>query len=418
MHINSSHWQYRWQRFNVFAVSFLAVSVSLGVAVVSIAKLLILIAVLGQLFLDFKNRSFPATAYWPQTAWWIVLAMLWMSLSGLWTEASTTEALAGWGRHSRMLWFLGVVFLLRTPDQAMLTLKWFVAGMAFMLLSSWALVAGWSVPWATAEEAATLGIVHGSTLEQPILLTLLSVILWFLRDQWPQGRWRWIPISLLLLAVTNVFFVMTGRSGFLVMLVFIFLATWWKLSPKWRWTAWGVPIALAALLMVFSPRFNQRAQQITSDVQSYRSGSIETSQAQRLDYWHRSVMAFAETPVWGHGVGSWRLNYDRLGGLQSAAPSNPHQQYLLWAVEGGGVGLFLFMGVLFSHFRDAQVLPLNAKQALWTITAIAAVLGLMNCPYFGAGMGECLLYLAACLCAMRKENHSTVGIYTNQNLGS
>lgn len=406
MHTNNSEWQYRWQRFNVFAVSLLAVSVSLGVAVVSIAKVLLLVAVLGQLFLDLKNRSLPAFSCWPHTTWWIVLAMLWMSLTGFWSEASTSDAWAGWGRHSRILWFLAVFYLLRKPNQAMLTLKWFVAGMTFMLLSSWALVAGWPVPWATAKEVPSLGIVHGSTLEQPILLTLLAVVLWFMRDQWPQGRWRWIPISILLLTVTNVFFVMTGRSGFLVMLTFIFLAVWWKLPPKWRWTAIGVPFVLAALLMVVSPRFNQRTHEINSDVKSYRMGSIETSQAQRLDYWHRSVLALAEKPVLGHGVGSWRLNYERLGGLQANPPSNPHEQYLLWAVEAGGLGLLLFVGILFSHYRDARVLTSNAKQALWTITTIAAVMGLMNCPYFGAGMGECLVYLAACLLALRPPSQA------------
>jgi len=39
---------------------------------------------------------------------------------------------------------------------------------------------------------------------------------------------------------------------------------------------------------------------------------------------------------------------------------------------------------------------------LTTITAIAAVMGLMNCPYFGAGMGECLVYLAASLLLLRR----------------
>jgi len=47
-------------------------------------------------------------------------------------------------------------------------------------------------------------------------------------------------------------------------------------------------------------------------------------------------------------------------------------------------------------------LPLNAKQTLLTVTAIAAVMGLMNCPYFGAGMGECLVYLAASLLALQE----------------
>jgi O-antigen ligase len=397
MHINSSHWQYRWQRFNVFAVSFLAVSVSLGVAVVSIAKLLLLIAVVGQLVWDAKNRSFPALNDWPQMTWWIVLAMAWMSLSGLWTEASSSEALAGWGRHSRILWCVAVLYVLRTSKEALVTLKWFVAGMSFMLLSSWALVAGWPVPWATAKGIPSLGIVHGSTLEQPILLTLLAVVLWFLREHWPQGRGRWIPLGILLLTTINVFFVMTGRSGFLVMLIFILLAVWWQLSAKWRWVAIGVPVVLIGLLLGVSPRFKERIYQIDSDVQSYRLGSVKTSQAQRLDYWHRSLLAIQEKPIAGHGVGSWLMNYHRLGGLQVAAPSNPHQQYLLWAVEGGGLGLLLFLGMLFSQFKDAQTLIPHAKQALFTVTTIAAVMGLMNCPYFGAGMGECLLYLTASL---------------------
>jgi O-antigen ligase len=109
-----------------------------------------------------------------------------------------------------------------------------------------------------------------------------------------------------------------------------------------------------------------------------------------------------EAPLLGHGVGSWRMNYYRLGGVQVDATSNPHQQYLLWAVESGAVGLFLFLGILVFQFKGAYALPLNAKQTLLTVTAMAAVMGVMNCPYFGAGMGECLVYLAASLLALRE----------------
>ena len=391
------NWQHRWQSFAVFSVSFLAVSVSLGVAMVSIAKLLLLIAVVGQLFFDVKHRSFPSIKLWPSMTWWILLAMVWMSLSLWWTESSSADALAGWGRHSRILWFIPVLYLLRSPEQSLLTLKWFVAGMVVMMISSWALVAGLRVPWATAKELPSLGIVHGSTLEQPVLLTFLAVVLWFMRDHWPQGHWRWVPIGILLLTVLNVFFVMTGRSGFLVMLVFISMAVWWQLPKRWRWLVVGLPFVLAALMMVLSPRFQTRTSQVVKDVISYQQGSVESSQGQRLDYWHRSLLAVQEKPLIGHGVGSWRMNYHRLGGMQADAPSNPHQQYLLWLVEAGVVGCILFLGLLFAQYKDAQALPANDRQALTTVTAIAAVMGLMNCPYFGAGMGECLVYLAASL---------------------
>ena len=402
MQIYRSIIQYRLPSFAVFSVSFLAFSVSLGVAMVSIAKLLVLIAVLGQFIQDLRNRSFPSLKSWPQLTWWMLAAMAWMSMSGMWTEASTSEALAGWGRHSRILWFLAVFYVLRTPALALLTLKWFVAGMVIMMLSSWALVIGLPVPWATAQDLPSMGIVHGSTLEQPVLLTLLAVVLWFMRDHWPQGFWRCVPIAVLLLTVLNVFFVMTGRSGFLVMLLFITMAVWWQLPRKWRWLVVGLPFALGALMMLVSPRFQAKTTEVTRDVSIYRQGSIDASQAQRLDYWHRSLLAMKESPLLGHGVGSWRVNYHRLGGMQVAAPSNPHQQYLLWAVESGVVGLFLFLGILVFQLKGAYALPLNAKQTLLTVTAIAAVMGLMNCPYFGAGMGECLVYLAASLLALRK----------------
>ena len=397
-----SNIQYRLPSFAVFAVSFLAFSVSLGVAMVSIAKLLLLIAVLGQFISDVKNRSFPSLKSWPQLTWWVLAAMAWMSLSGMWTEASTSDALAGWGRHSRILWFLAVFYVLRTPALALLTLKWFVAGMVIMMLSSWALVIGLPVPWATAQDLPSMGIVHGSTLEQPVLLSLLAAVLWFMRDHWPKGYWRWAPLLVLLLTVLNVFFVMTGRSGFLVMLLFISMAVWWQLPKKWRWLVVALPFALGALMMVLSPRFQAQTIKVFQGVQSYQQGSIETSQALRLDYWHRSLLAMKEAPLLGHGVGSWRMNYHRLGGVQVDATSNPHQQYLLWAVESGAVGLFLFLGILVFQFKGAYALPLNAKQTLLTVTAMAAVMGVMNCPYFGAGMGECLVYLAASLLALRE----------------
>jgi O-antigen ligase len=285
-------------------------------------------------------------------------------------------------------------------------LKWFVAGMVIMMLSSWALFAGLPVPWATAQVLPSMGIVHGSTLEQPVLLTLLAVVVWFMRDHWPKGHWRWGPILVLLLTVLNVFFVMTGRSGFLVMLLFITMAVWWQLPQKWRWLVVGLPFALGALMMLISPRFQAKTTQVLSDVSVYRQGGIDASQAQRLDYWHRSLLAMKESPLLGHGVGSWRMNYHRLGGMQVDAPSNPHQQYLLWAVESGAVGLFLFLGILVFQLKGAYALPLNAKQTLLTVTAMAAVMGLMNCPYFGAGMGECLVYLAASLLALQ-ENQKT-----------
>jgi O-antigen ligase len=91
--------------------------------------------------------------------------------------------------------------------------------------------------------------------------------------------------------------------------------------------------------------------------------------------------------------------------MQKDPPSNPHQQYLLWAVESGVVGAGLFLAMLFFQFKAANTLQTGAGQTLITLTVISFILGIMNCPYFGAGMGECLVYLSACILAMRDRYH-------------
>jgi hypothetical protein len=40
---------------------------------------------------------------------------------------------------------------------------------------------------------------------------------------------------------------------------------------------------------------------------------------------------------------------------------------------------------------------------LLAVTFVSATMGLMNCPYFGAGMGECVVFLAASLISLRQN---------------
>jgi hypothetical protein len=61
------------------------------------------------------------------------------------------------------------------------------------------------------------------------------------------------------------------------------------------------------------------------------------------------------------------------------------------------------LGILFFQFKGAFTLPENARQTLLTVTFVSATMGLMNCPYFGAGMGECVVFLAASLLSLRQN---------------
>jgi O-antigen ligase len=161
---------------------------------------------------------------------------------------------------------------------------------------------------------------------------------------------------------------------------------------------------MAISLGFVSTRFQTKMTEIKRDVLEYQKGNFDTSQAQRLDYWVKSLQAIQDKPLIGHGVGSWRVNYIRLGGADKVnPPSNPHQQFLLWAVEGGLVGLAFLLAIFIMIYRDSHRLDSAAQQALRATLAITILMGMMNCPLFGAGMGEFIFLIMGALLATKQR---------------
>lgn len=380
------------------AVCLLAVCVSLGAALVSLSKVLVLIAVIGRLVLDWRGGTLRLPRQQPWTIWAVCVALLWMLTTFLWTEAPLPDALTAMLRHARLGWLLAVFYLLRTPAQALTALKWLVMGQLFVVISSWLLWLGVPLPWGN-KYAHDMGILFTSTLEQPIMSSLMLMLLWFFRGLCPTGWRRALLWSVMAMTLGNVLFIMTGRTGFLVILLLISMVVFWEIPKRYRWGVAVLPIVLGVALMSLSPRFKAKMSEISTDVQLYQQGKL-SNQGARLDYWHRSLLAIAEKPLLGHGVGSWRANYLRLGGLQQDAPTNPHQQFLLWTVEAGAFGLLLLVGIFIALYRDARHLGSKGARALIGTTSIAALVGMMNCPFFGVGMGEFFFVMMGGLLAL------------------
>ena len=98
----------------------------------------------------------------------------------------------------------------------------------------------------------------------------------------------------------------------------------------------------------------------------------------------------------------------RLGGLQTNPPSNPHNQFLLWWVEFGGVGLLFLLAFFISIYRDSQLLNLKESRSLICITSLAIVMSLFNCPFYGVGMGEFFMILFGALLATGKDSQANM----------
>lgn len=401
------------QRFAMFAVCCLAVSVSLGVALVSLSKLLMLMAVALKLVQRFGApvTQVGATASHrvpiPLTLWCVLLALSWMALTTLWTEAPGELIVPSLMRHARFWVLVAVWYLIDTPRQAWTVIKCLLAGHVFLVVTSWLMWSGVKVPWAVGMAADDLsqGIPFASRLEQPILYTLAMTQVWYWREHLSARARSWVLWGVLGLTFLNFALVMTGRSGYVSLLLAMSLMLLLGLPKRWRVGALVVPLLAAVVLYNVSPRIHEGANLVYSDVVRYQQGDISTNQGQRLEFWHRSLQAIQDAPWLGHGVGSWNKTYLEHGGAYPTV-SNPHQQFLLWAVEAGLVGLLALLAIFWALWRDARDLPRPASHALWVVTGVSLGISMMNCPFFGAGLGEYFGLLMGVLLAQRTSTSS------------
>jgi len=400
----------RWEMFSLFAVCAMAVCVSLGAALVSLSKVLVLVAVLGRMWLDGWD-GFKTWMRWaPRPVLIIVLAGFWFAISAGWTQADAHEALAAFGRHFRLIWMIAVLYLIRQPSHAWTVLSWLVVGQVFVVLMSWLMWLGVPIPFATAGYPLELGILFTSTLEQPVMETLLVVLLWQFRSRWSNslggsGAGTIGVYAMLGLAVANVFLVMSGRTGYLVMFVFLGLLLWMASPRKLRVALLLLPVLLAVMLFQISPRFHDRVMQVRDDVVHYQQGDINSSQGLRLEMWRVSLDAAQDKPWWGHGVGSYpkiyaayrgrNKDWERLSRISNISSGWPSL---------GLVGLWLLLAFFTSVMFHARQLTADAKGALLATVLIAAVMSLANCPLYDVGIGEFFFLMMAALSAMREVN--------------
>lgn len=389
-----------WSRYTLRAMCALAFCVSLGTALVSIAKLFVLIALIGELVLDGRKVFRFQWKEAPKVYWSVVLAVAWMFITMFWSEAAISDQWKYFYGHSRLLWLLVFVYLLQTQTRAKLALNWLVFGQLFVVTLSWLMWFGVPVPF--TKEPLANAAVFDSYIEQSVMSTLLLTLLWCFKEYWQSIFGKKLYVAIALLVAANVVFVLTGRTGYLVILTFFGVELFRRLPFRHAWVAFVVPVVLAVTFYHVSPRFAARVSESIAHVTAYDGQDAVTSEGQRFDMWYRAVLGIEKKPFLGHGVGSYPRVYTEEGGLIIGGASQPHEQYLLWWVDSGLVGVLLLLSFFVALVYDSRRLVGPASAALVNTTAIAFVMGFLNCPLFGVGMGEYFLIVMAALLLFQK----------------
>ncbi|MHB1247806.1 MAG: O-antigen ligase family protein [Polaromonas sp.] len=364
-------------------------------AIISIAKFTLVI--FGLAILLFAKRTpeagkLLAGMHTPVAA---LVAIFVFAISLFWTVAPQADALGSLAKYGKLIVIALMMLLIRNRREALYALGAFVLAQVFLLASSWMLYMRLPVPWATSNMALTQYAVFSSYLDQGIISAVFASICWHLRSLAPGRLGRYLAIFLAVMALFNVFFVLSGRSGHIVAIALLSIAIMWELPKRYRLVVVFLPFLLAFVLFFSSSKVRERLTQVKTEMQSYSTQvRPTTSSGIRLGLWRRAIQIIARHPLAGAGVGSWNTESKRLQLEQNPAlkdidsTGNPHQEYLLWGVQLGIAGVLVLCALMLSVLRDSRRMEKPCARAVQSALLALAVASLFNSSLYDAQIGD------------------------------
>ena len=399
----------------IVVLVFLALSVSLPIAFVSLAKLLLFFA--GFYYLLAKHLSTSTNDTEPALASVsvILLCIAVWSISVWLTVADQDQALIAFVKHGKLLTIPILIYVVRTKQEAHYGIMALVLGQALVLMSSWLMALDIPLPWVMRPSGVGNVLTEfvpyaDSYLDQSIMLATTAGLLWHTSHD-EKARWkRWLAIAALL----NVLLLMPGRTGYILAIAATCLMAFFEIPLRWRGqAAFLIPLTLSLGLFYSVPQFQQRVALAAQEFTAYeKAPDNQTSIGARLNMWKLSLQAIQIQPAGGYGIGNWTPTIKRLQGSDAEAlfgsgnGSNPHQELLLWSVELGALGAILFVALFVTLVHDTQHLGPRQRRAYLSVVVMLAITCMFNSPLYDDLLGDYFCVAIGLLMALGLRDNS------------
>lgn len=107
----------------------------------------------------------------------------------------------------------------------------------------------------------------------------------------------------------------------------------------------------------------------------------------RYTFWENSMKLVSEKPWLGHGTGSFGGEYRRLTDTKEDI-NNPHNEFLLIAVQFGIFGFVVHSGFLFCQYYCSRRLPDSEKWLAQGLLLTLFITSLLNSPILDHAEGH------------------------------
>jgi O-antigen ligase len=175
---------------------------------------------------------------------------------------------------------------------------------------------------------------------------------------------RTFHLIMIALGSFQIFFVNTGRTGYLAYAILMSLLIFQKMSFKKALLGILLLFSTIALIYTLSPVMKARTQELVQEIKLFQQHQEFSSLGLRIQFHQYAESLFKERPIVGIGTGGFKYRFSKDQPVPEWGPSlnEPHGQYWLTLAEQGLIGiilLFLFLGVLYT-----TALKLNESKPL------------------------------------------------------
>lgn len=253
-------------------------------------------------------------------------------------------------------------------------LRWFCAGMivSFVVaeLAASGLLAGNPYLHRTAGYAVKSSITHGLL---SAFAALVFALLCAREPRWPQ---RLLYGVLAAVAVKNVLALGISRTGYLVLTLLALYFAWAHFGRRGLAAAVLIAAASFSALYGVSEQFRERVDTLIVDRGDWRARwTSRESVTIRLEWYRHSLGVVREHPVLGAGTGAFPRALTETVKDPRLHAANPHNEYLVLAMQVGLAGILLLFHLWWQQLRLAARLPTPMETHLARGLVIALATG-------------------------------------------
>jgi O-antigen ligase len=362
----------RADQFARHAVVLLGFSIPLSVALDNI--LLVLVAMLWLASGAIREKIAAVAANPVAVAALLLFGMLAAGL--LYGVRLPGDGPAYLGKYVDLLFVPIFITLFREARARELALRWFCAAMVLTFVVAELTISGAleTNPWLPRGPgfpgAFKNSVTHG------VLAAFAAFVFALLAQRearWPQ---RLLYAVLAFVAVKNVMLIAISRTAYLVLALLTLYFFYIQFGKR------GLAIACLVLAVLFAAAyggaqtFRARIDTVAVEILRWRPDRASHDSVDlRLEWYRRSVNLVREHPLLGSGTGSFpRVYADAVESTAMVRTTNPHNEYLLIAVQTGLVGLALLLHLFWRQLALASRLasPLETHLARGLVITVAA----------------------------------------------